>query len=330
MHQLNPKIPSIDNFDTMARMDLDQIAAFEKVVREGSFSRAAVVLGIGQPAVSSRIQALEEDVGGILFNRGRRISLTPMGEGFLPYARRVLEVLREGVDAARMAQSGERGRVKLGALGSLAGGLVGPALAKFMRTHPQIDCTLRSADHEFLVELLLDGIVELALVTWPCGGSVEAELTPLFVFREPVVLVAHPQHQLALRRSVTADDVARLARPLLQLRWWQKHHPQIARLAQRSPTTMEVPMETGRYLVLQGSGAGFFTRTYIAGDLLASALAEIPVRGFPPLTRTTALVRRKRSLPLTPAAAALIQALRVEADRLTPGPARKSLGVASP
>jgi LysR family transcriptional regulator, low CO2-responsive transcriptional regulator len=311
-------------------MDLDQITAFEKVVREGSFSRAAVALGIGQPAVSSRIQALEEDVGGILFNRGRRISLTPMGEGFLPYARRVLEVLREGVDAARMAQSGERGRVKLGALGSLAGGLVGPALAKFMRTHPEIDCTLRSADHEFLVELLLDGIVELALVTWPCGGSVEAELTPLFVFREPVVLVAHPRHELALRRSVTPDDVARLARPLLQLRWWQKHHPQIARLAQRSQTAMEVPMETGRYLVLQGSGAGFFTRTYIAGDLLASALAEIPVRGFPPLTRTSALVRRKRSMPLTPAAAALIQALRVEADRLTPGPSRKTLGLASP
>src|SRR2546423_5047166 len=114
-------------------MDRDQIAAFEQVVREGSFSRAAVALGIGQPAVSSRIHALEEDAGGILFNRGRRISLTSMGEGFLPYARRVLEVLREGVDAARMAQSGGRGRVKLGALGSLAGGLVGPAPAKFMR-----------------------------------------------------------------------------------------------------------------------------------------------------------------------------------------------------
>ena len=311
-------------------MDLDQIAAFERVVREGSFSRAAVALGIGQPAVSSRIQALEEDVGGILFLRGRRVSLTPMGEGLLPYARRVLEVLREGVDAARMAQSGERGRVKLGALGSLAGGLVGPAIARFLRTHPEIDCTLRSADHEFLVELLLDGIVELALVTWPCGGSVQAELTPLFLFHEPVVLVAHPRHELALRRSVTADDVARLAQPLLQLRWWQKHNPRITRLAQRSRTALEVPMETGRYLVLQGAGAGFFTRTYIAGDLAASALSEIPVRGFPPLTRTSALVRRKRSLPLTPAAAALIDELRREADRLAHAPSRKSAGAGPP
>jgi len=42
-------------------------------VREGSFSRAAFSLGIGQPAVSSRIQALEQTVGGALFTRGRRI-----------------------------------------------------------------------------------------------------------------------------------------------------------------------------------------------------------------------------------------------------------------
>src|SRR5689334_18140039 len=97
MLQLNREIASIEIFDRMRKpiMDLDQIAAFERVVREGSFSRAAVALGIGQPAVSSRIQALEEDVGGILFLRGRRVSLTPMGEGLLPYARRVLEVLRE-------------------------------------------------------------------------------------------------------------------------------------------------------------------------------------------------------------------------------------------
>jgi len=41
-------------------MELDQLVAFERVVREGSFSRAAIALGIGQPAVSSRIQGQQE------------------------------------------------------------------------------------------------------------------------------------------------------------------------------------------------------------------------------------------------------------------------------
>jgi DNA-binding transcriptional LysR family regulator len=68
--------------------------------------------------------------------------------------------------------------------------------------------------------------------------------------------------------------------------------------------------------VLHGTGAGFFARTYIADDLAASALAEIAVRGLAPIVRGSALVRRSRSTPLSPAAAALIQALRAQADRL--------------
>src|SRR5262245_3846950 len=115
---------------------VDQLAAFERIVREGSFSRAALALDLGQPAVSSRIVALESAVGGALFTRGRRVALTALGEGFLPYARRALDVLGEGVEAARLAQVGQRGRIRFGALGSLAGGLVGPALGEFVRSHP--------------------------------------------------------------------------------------------------------------------------------------------------------------------------------------------------
>ena len=60
-------------------MDVDQLTAFQRVVREGSFTRAALSLGIGHPAVSARIQALEAVVGGPLFTRGRRIALTALG-----------------------------------------------------------------------------------------------------------------------------------------------------------------------------------------------------------------------------------------------------------
>ena len=110
-------------------MHLDQLAAFDRVAREGSFSRAALSLGLGQPAVSARILALEEAVGGTLFVRARRIRLTALGESFLPFARRALELVREGTEVARLAQVGERGKVRIGALGSLAGE-VGRELAR--------------------------------------------------------------------------------------------------------------------------------------------------------------------------------------------------------
>ena len=151
----------------------DQLVAFERVVREGSFSRAALALNIGQPAVSSRIQGLEAALGGALFRRGRRVAITALGESFLPFARRTLDLVAEGVATARLTQEGRRGRVTLGVLGSLAGALAGPALAKLTATHPDVDCLVRSGDHESMLTLLLDGIVELALVAWPCPPALE-------------------------------------------------------------------------------------------------------------------------------------------------------------
>src|SRR6266536_4380772 len=185
-------------------LDLDQLVAFERVAREGSFTRAALALGLGQPAVSALIHALEAAVGGALFRRGRRIALTPVGEAFLATARRVVEVLGEGLEAARLTQAGRRGRLRLAALGSLAGGLVAPAVGDLIRARPEAECALKAAAHEQVVQLLLDDVVELALITWPCRESVMASVTPLLVFHEPVVLVAHPEHLLARRGVVAA------------------------------------------------------------------------------------------------------------------------------
>ena len=300
-------------------MDTGQLETFDRIVREGSFSRAAIALGIGQPAVSSRIQSLEETLGGALFTRGRVVALTPLGEAFLPYARRALVVVREGVDSAQLVQVGKRGRIRLGVLGSLASGIAGPALVRFMERHPEVDHTVRATDHESLLRLLGDGIVDLSFVVWPVAPPTANTLAPLFVFRERVVLVAHPGHALARRRTVSPDDVAMLSRPLIRLRWWLQHNPRVTDLADRSGTATDLPMEVARHLVLAGIGAGFFARTYVRSDLAAGALVEIPVRVMPPLHRDIALVRR-RGTPLSPAAAALVQALRAQADRIELAP----------
>ncbi len=66
-----------------------KIRAFLAVVEEGSFTRAARRMGITQPAVSAQIASLEAAVGHPLFERGAQLSLTPSGELFLQYARRI-------------------------------------------------------------------------------------------------------------------------------------------------------------------------------------------------------------------------------------------------
>ena len=305
------------SMDGLNGLALDQLVAFDQVVRDGSFSRAALSLGIGQPAVSSRIQGLEAALGGPVFRRGRRIALTPLGENFLPYARRTMAVLAEGVENVRLTLAGKRGRASLGALASLAGALVGPALDRLMRQHPEVDCLVRSGWHEAMLGLLLDGLVELALVTWPCPPALEPELRLLFTLREPVVLVAHRRHPLARlagRVGVRRADVVRLGRPFYRLRWWQAHHPAIDRLAERTGRTLELPMESARQLVNAGQGVGFFPRPLIAEDITAGRLRRDPhPRLSPPITRDSALVRRLRGGPLSPASEQLAACLRAEA-----------------
>ena len=291
---------------------LDQLVAFDQAVRDGSFSRAALSLGIGQPAVSSRIQGLEAALGGDVFRRGRRIALTPLGEHFLPYARRTLEVLSEGVENVRLTLSGKRGRASLGVLGSVAGALVGPALARLMREQPGVDCLVRSGWHEAILDLLLDGLVELALVTWPCPPALEPDLRVLFQLREPVLLVAHRRHPLSRLAKVRKADVVRLARPLYRLRWWQAHHPLIDHLVEGTGRMLDVPMESARHLVASGRGVGFFPRTFIAEEIERGTLRVIVVRDLPSITRDSALVRRLKS-PLSPAAEQLAACLRAEA-----------------
>lgn len=297
-------------------MDTDQLLAFQRVVREGSFSRAARVLNIGQPAVSARIQALEAALGGPLLVRGRRITLTPLGQGFLPFVERALDTLDEGVRTAQLTQSGRAGRVSLAALASLAGGLLGPALAEFVRSHPGVECSLRSGDHEFVLQLLADRVAEIGLIAWPCSDAAARELTSLAILHEPVLLVVHPGHPLARRRRIRRADLIAQRLPLLRLRWWPSHHPELRQLADQTSSLLEVPMQSARYLVLQGAAVGFFTRTYVAEELARGALVALEVSDLPAIERQSALVRRSGSRPLAPPARDLVDAVREQAKRL--------------
>jgi len=145
--------------------------------------------------------------------------------------------------------------------------------------------------------------------------SAESPATAGRLWREPVPLVAAPGHPLARRRSVTRDDIARLARPFLRLRWWRTHHVEVDRIAGRAERAIDVPMETARALALRGVAVGFVPRTYIADELAAGSLVALAVRDMAPLWRDSALVRRSR-VAAAPVIATTIDALRALAARL--------------
>jgi DNA-binding transcriptional LysR family regulator len=298
-------------------MDTEQLLTFERIVREGSFSRAALSLGLAQPTVSARIQALEQTVGGPLFMRGgRAVTLTDLGHSFLPYARRALEVLDAGVEAARQAQVGQRGRVSIGTLESLSGSFLGPTLARFHAAHPDVDVLVRAGRQAELVELLLDGVIGLALLAAPIVGALAADLDVLLTMREPVVLATAPSHPLARRSAVDQETLLALAQPFLVLRWWLALPPSLERLARRAQPAVDVPMDTARQMVLSGVGAGFFPWMQVADFLAAGQVSVVEITDLDPIDRVSVLVRRVGGAPPGPAASALVAAIRERATTL--------------
>jgi LysR family transcriptional regulator, low CO2-responsive transcriptional regulator len=274
-------------------MDIQQLTAFERVVREGSFSRAAWSLNVSQPTISARIQGLETAVGGALFRRGRKVALTERGINFLPYARRLLVTWRDGLEATRF-EGGNRGRLSIGALRSLMGSFFGAALAKFHALYPEVEGDIRGGDQWQLMELLADDVIELAIICWPLENSLLTDVTPLFTIHEPIVLVVRPEHPLTELKTVTRADLLAHAHPFLLLRWWQTTPLELTTLASQAERVMDVPAEAGRIMILESAGAGFFPISVVKTDLERGEMREIQVVDLPAQHRDLALVHLAR------------------------------------
>ncbi|HEX2910923.1 MAG TPA: LysR family transcriptional regulator [Chloroflexia bacterium] len=298
-------------------MDVDQLKAFERIVREGSFSRAARVLGIAQPTISARIQILEQEVGGPLFERSsRKLTLTARGHQFLPYARRALTVLNEGIETAKLVPGGQRGRLSLGVLRSLSGGLLSPALADFYSKYPMVECFVQDGGHRQLVELLHDGVIELALIAYPNIDPYLVEIVPLIVFHEKVVLVASPKHPLCNQKKVTKKTVAELSNPFILMRWWQSTPASILEIAHRSERLLDLPGDTAKALMLNGIGVGFFNYTQVEAELKSGQLVEIKIADYEQVYRDSALVCLERNQALTAVAQNFVDCMQLQATRL--------------
>ena len=97
-------------------MDFDQLETFIEVARLSSFSRAAEKRFRTQPAISSQIRALEDEVGAKLFDRsGGKVSLTTAGKAFQKYSEQTIDARKAMlVDLAEM-ESIPRGEIVVGA-----------------------------------------------------------------------------------------------------------------------------------------------------------------------------------------------------------------------
>jgi DNA-binding transcriptional LysR family regulator len=149
-------------------MDFDQLRCFLSVAELGSFSAAARRHFVTQPAISLRMKALEEAVGARLLERsGRSIRLTPAGRLFEPRCRDILRSLERGLADVGELSGLVRGRLAVGAIDAAGIDLLPGLLKRFHEAWPGIELVVRVEPSGPLATALLDGTLDLAIVTLP-------------------------------------------------------------------------------------------------------------------------------------------------------------------
>jgi DNA-binding transcriptional LysR family regulator len=185
---------------------LRQLEYLVTVVDQRSFTKAAELLHVTQPALSHQIRTLERSAGGPLLERlPRSVRLTPTGRAMLPHARAALADAERARCAARQAAGLEVGELQIATLYSLTLGVLPAALREWRRTRPNVGIRLFEHRHtDELVDAMNAGEADLAVgpepLNWP--GVTRALGT------EELVVVVAADDPAATGDTVKLQDLA--------------------------------------------------------------------------------------------------------------------------
>ena len=186
-------------------MDIRRLEVFCKVVELKSFTLAAKAVLLSQPSVSEHVRSLEETLDEKLLDRlGREVTPTGAGQILYQYARRIIALRDEALQAIDQFRGRVSGSLPLGA-STIPGAFILPALIESFKTaHPAIQIMLKISGTSRIVEELLRGTLELGVVgARPKDARLDAEE----VFSDELMLTVYPGHPWASRESVSLEEL---------------------------------------------------------------------------------------------------------------------------
>jgi len=287
----------------MRGLNIDQIRTFADAVALGSFSAAAVRLGISQPAVSLQVRQLEKRFGVKLIERvGRRVAPTAAGAEFLTHARQVEAALDAAAEAMAPHAAGATGRVRLGTGATACIYLLPPLLRDLRRRFPDLEISVSTGNTPDMLRAIEENRIDVALVTLPAAGRM---LDVRTVLEDEFVLVA--PRGTKLPREITAAELAKLA--LVQYEPGANTRRVVDDWALRAGHPLKAVMELGsveamKELVGAGLGCSVLPRMALRGKHEPFVVRSLK----PKLYRKLALVLR-RDKPLTKGLRELIRAI---------------------
>ncbi len=186
-------------------MDLKQLQCFVTLAEIGNIRRAASLLALSQPALSMRLQRLEQQLGYTLFEREPRgVRLSERGHRLLPHARRLLELAAETGEAAAQIGRGAFDRLAIGVTPIAALSIFPRAVRAFSLAHPAVALALTEGLSHELEDAVAQRRLDFAIVHPPSSRD---DLVVQEVARERFVAAVPAAHRLAAQASIAVGDL---------------------------------------------------------------------------------------------------------------------------
>ncbi|MED5304144.1 MAG: LysR family transcriptional regulator [Pseudomonadota bacterium] len=191
----------------MRSIDPRHLLQFHEIIRTGSFTRAAVTLGLTQPALTRNMKLMEGRLGFEIMVRSRQgIIPTALGARVLEEAGAVVLAERRISALTDNLKRGYETELRVGCTPTLSLHALPQPVADFARDNPSIRLDMRQAHSALLAKMLHDGHVDLVIGPPEIAARVPGtETVPLF--SSPVVILASRFHPLAGRKTITNQDL---------------------------------------------------------------------------------------------------------------------------
>lgn len=184
-------------------LDFHALQQFVVLARTKNFTHAALELNLSQSALTRSIQKLEHQLGQPLFERKpREVVLTDHGELLLGRAKEILKLVEDTF--SELTEAGRKGRIRLGAIPTIAPYFLPGLLSSFAKKHPEIAVIVQEDTTDTLIKRCSHGDIDLAIVALPITAK-HVEVEPLF--EEELLLVAPLGHPLAKIEPLTIHAI---------------------------------------------------------------------------------------------------------------------------
>jgi LysR family nitrogen assimilation transcriptional regulator len=293
-------------------MNLRQLETFVRVAELGSFSQAARVLGMAQPALSRQVRALEADLRDtLLLRNGRGVVLTEAGRRLFDHGVAMLQLAQRARDELSSQRDAPTGRIVIGLPPSLSRSLTLPLIDAFKRDLPRARLAVVEGLSAHIAEWIATGRVDLGLLHNP-QPQAALEIAPLR--QEALYLVsARPARGKAVGPAIALRDLP--ARPLILPESSHAIRKLLDTQAALAGVQLDIAWEVSSIpaivdLVIAGYGAAVLTQPMVAACGHAAVLQLRPI-AEPALVTVLCLAQpaRKRPTPLRRRALALLREL---------------------